>query len=207
MPLILYPIILIVAVIIFYILGKKSGREKEVIKTVTQYNNEPVNLYHDETEDQYYLRCHNFISDCLTKKELRYHASNDFKSTVLTFEEEDGVVFNINLESFYDKGNRYIMFYTKINDNAVPNSKLTEVSELINRLNNALILSTLQFNYEYRAIESVLMYKIGNQALVPEYFAFYYSTLLKSRYTKRAFNRVIEGNEEPALVTIDFTAS
>lgn len=204
MPLILYPIILIVAVIIFYILGKKNGAEKEIIKTVTQYNNEPISLYHDETEDQFHLRCHNFITDWFTKNELRHHTSNDYKSTVLTFEAEDGVVYNINIESYYNGGNRYIMLFTKINDNAVPSNKLTEVSELINRLNNALILSTLQFNYENRAIESILIYRIGNEPLLPEHFAFYYSSLVRSRQTKAAFNRIINNNEEPALVTIDY---
>jgi len=205
MSLILYPIILIAAVIIFYILGKKSGTEKEVIKTVMQYNNEPVSLYHDETEDQYYLRCHNFISDCLNKKELRYHASNDFKSFVISLEDDNGS-YGFNFEAYYNGGNSYIMFYTKIFA-GVPNNKLTETSELVNRLNNALILSSLQLDYENRTIESILIYPSGEQSLNEGYFDFYFTSLIASRNTILAFDRVIVDNAEPALVTVDFMAS
>lgn len=69
MPLILYPIILIVAVIIFYILGKKNGTEKEVIKTVTISADEEVYTYYDETEEQYLVRCgRQYNSDSKTVK-------------------------------------------------------------------------------------------------------------------------------------------
>lgn len=206
MPLILYPIILIVAVIIFYILGKKNGIDREAIKTVTQYSNDPISMYHDETEDQYYLRCHNFISECLTKKELRYHASNDLKSFVVSFEDDNGGTYGLNFESYYNKGNCYIMFYTKIMD-GVPDNKLVETSELVNRLNNALILATLQLDYENRAVESMLIYPNGGKSLNYDYFDFYFTSLIASRSTRLAFDRVIKYNAEPALVTIDFTAS
>jgi|GEM_PF-2736825 len=201
----LYPILLIVSTVIFYILGKKNGTQKEVIKTVTHYNNEPVNLYNDETEDQYYLRCHNFIAECLTKRDLRYHASNDYKSFVLELE-DDGNSCTFNFEAYYNKGRSYIMFYTKILDRPVPDNKLAETSELINRLNNALILSTLQLDYQNRMVESILIYPVNGESLNQNYFDFYFKALLSSRSTGKAFNRVIYENAEPALVTIDFMA-
>jgi len=61
MPLILYPIILIVAVIIFYILGRKTGAVQEVIKTVEIDKEAFVMTYDDETEESYLIRCQNFI--------------------------------------------------------------------------------------------------------------------------------------------------
>ena len=203
--LVVYPIVLIVAVIIFYILGKKNGTEKEVIKTVTQYTGQLVNNYADETEEQYYLRCHNFISECLTKKELRYHASNDYKSFVISFEDDNGS-YGFNFEAYYNGGNSYIMFYTKIIA-GVPDNKLVEASELVNRLNNALILSTLQLDYGSRAVESILIYPNVGQPLNEDYFHFYFTSLIASRQTLHAFNKVIEQDAEPALVTLDYMAS
>jgi len=204
--LIFYPIILISAVVLFYILGKRNGTEREVIKTVTQYTGQPISNYNDETEEQYYLRCHNFISDCLTKKEVRYHSSNDYKSFVVTFEDRDGSTYALNFEAYYNGGNSYIMFYTKILER-VPDNKLVETSELINRLNNALILATLQLDYEHRVIESILIYPNGGQSLNEDYFHFYLTSLVASRPTKLAFSKVIEEDAEPALVTIDYIAS
>jgi len=202
MSLITYPIILIVAVIIFYILGKKNGTEKEVIKTVTQYTGQLVSNYADETEEQYYLRCHNFISAYLTKEALRHHASNDYKSFVISFE-HDEITYVVNLEAYFNKGNTYIMFYTKIFA-GVPDNKLVETSELVNRLNNALILSTLQLDYGNRAVESILIYPNVGQSLNEEYFHFYFTSLIASRQTLYAFNKVIEQDAEPALVTLDY---
>ncbi len=202
---ILYPIILIAAVLTFYILGKKNGTEKEVIKTVTQYTGQVVSNYADETEEQYYLRCHNFISNYLTKKELRYHASNDYKSFVVSFENDNGA-YVLNFEAYYNGGNSYIMFYNKI-FSGVPDNKLTETSELVNRLNNALILSSLQLDYENRTVESILIYPCGEQSLNEDYFDFYFTSLIASRNTALAFDRVIVDNAEPALVTIDYMAS
>ncbi|HKG07182.1 MAG TPA: hypothetical protein VKB19_12020 [Pedobacter sp.] len=202
--LVVYPILLIVAVIIFYILGKKNGTEKEVIKTVTRYTGQLVSNYADETEEQYYLRCHNFISAYLTKEELRYHASNDYKSFVISFE-HDEVTYAVNLEAYFNQGNTYMMFYTKIFA-GVPDNKLVETSELVNRLNNALILSTLQLDYGNRAVESILIYPNVGQALNEEYFHFYFTSLVRSRQTLHAFNKVIEQDAEPALVTLDYMA-
>jgi hypothetical protein len=204
MPLIAYPIILIVAVIIFYILGKKNGTEKEVIKTVTQYTGQLVSNYTDETEEQYNLRCHNFISAYLTKEGLRYHASNDYKSFVISFE-HDETTYVVNLEAYFNKSNTYIMFYTKIIA-GVPDNKLVETSELVNRLNNALILSTLQLDYGNRTVESILIYPNVGQPLNEKYFHFYFTSLIASRQTLDAFNKVIEQDGEPALVTLDYMA-
>lgn len=205
MSLIFYPIILIASVVLFYILGKKNGNEKKIIKTVTKYTGQPISNYNDETEEAYYLRCHNFISDSLTKKELRYHASNDYKSFVISV--DDGTeTYNLNFEAYYNRGNSYIMFYTKIFA-GVPDQKLAETSELVNRLNNALILATLQLDYESRAVESILIYPNGGESLNEAYFDFYFTSLVGSRSTAQAFDRVINEDAEPALVAIDFIVS
>lgn len=205
MPFTIYPIILIVAVIIFYILGKKNGT-KEVIKTVidNQPANDEVNTYADETEEEYLLRCHNFIIDFLNKKDIKYHISTDHKSFKSTFEDNDGTIFNVNIDIFYSGGDKLILFHTRVNDRSVPDDKLSKVSELVNRLNDALLINTLCLNYEYRSIESTMFYKVGDLPLAEEYFRFHYSIVVRSRNNRAAFSRVIDDNEEPALIAIDY---
>ncbi|EOR96741.1 hypothetical protein ADIARSV_0004 [Arcticibacter svalbardensis MN12-7] len=97
------------------------------------------------------------------------------------------------------------MFQTQINDRAISDNKIARVSELVNRLNAASFFSMLQFNYQNRIIKSVLVYRIGHQELISENFRFYYFKLLRSRIVKKAFMRVIDNDEEPALVALDST--
>ncbi|WP_040298526.1 hypothetical protein [Arcticibacter svalbardensis] len=85
MPLSLYPVFLLFSIVLFYIIAKRYFPEKDVEKTTPKYSSEPVSIYANETQDQFYLRCHIFITDLLVQYELGYHTSNDLKSHIITY--------------------------------------------------------------------------------------------------------------------------
>jgi hypothetical protein len=205
MTLIIYPILLVLAAVLFYLLGKRNGTEREVIKTVIE--SKPIELYEDETEEEFYIRSHNFIRETFKAKGIKIFTSDDYRSTSIGFSDPEEEDFMINIEAFYKQGNSYLMLYTKINSTPIPDNKIAATSELVNRLNNALILSVLQMNYEHRAIEGIVIYHPCGQAFDSRNFEYHYGALLNSRYTITAFKRVITNGEEPALVSLDYKAS
>jgi hypothetical protein len=204
MPLILYPILLIVAVIIFYILGKKSGTEREVIKTVTISADEEVNIYDDENEEQYLLRCQNFIVSFFTKNNLGYLVSDDNSYYRLNFEDNKTGSTYVQVEPYYSNGNKYITCSTTVTPVAIEDHKLSKVAELLNRVNCALLFSGLALDYEDRHVTYKSTYKVGDQRLLDEYFAFHLRASSLANDFLPSINRVTVANEEPVMVALDY---
>lgn len=203
MTLIFYPIILIVAVIMFYILGQKNGTVKEIEIKQNVIDHTPL-YYDEENRDQFVLRCYNYILQRFNDAGYSYHVSTDESSFKLSFEEADGTVINYHVDIMYSEGKRVIMFYSRITDKTIPDHKLAEVSELVNRLNDTLLVNALVLNYEHRVIESKLIYIIGRHGIIDDYFTAYYNIMFYSSDFRSAFNRVVYRNENPALVALEW---
>lgn len=201
MPTPIYPIFIIVAVIIYYIFNKKEPAPLQ------EEEPEPKRIlcpFLKETKEQFILRCYNFARDFFAEREICYHHSSDLSSFVSSFEDKDNAMYNVSVEVFFSNGDKVIMFHTKIIDVAIPDDKLWEVGELINRLNEKLLVNTLNLSYEHRSIDSTVFYMVGDHPLIEDYFEFYYKTIVRSRNMKTAFIRIIQDHENPALVALEW---
>lgn len=204
MTLYLYPILLLTAVIIFYILGKKSGTEKEVIKTLAISAEEEVNIYDDETEEQYLLRCQNFIVSFFTKNNLGYLVSDNNSFYRLNFEGNTTGSTYVQVEPYYSNGNKYIVCSTTVTPVPIEDQKLSKVAELLNRVNCILLFCGLALDYENRHVTYKSCYKVGDQGLIDEYFAFHLRATSLAIDFLPAINRVTMTNEEPIMVALDY---
>lgn len=200
---VLYPILIIVAAVMLYILGKKNGTVKEVTNTIQlpPLAIEETNLYQDETEEQFILRCQNFITNYCNLNNLQFLVSDNIFQ--LDFEAEDGSSFNIVILPFYQPY-RYISFGTRISLIMIADDKLYKVAELINRLNTGLFLNGLYLNYETRHVEYSTVYYIGDIKLIDGYLDFNLNMNFKAIALRNLVNRVALANEEPVLVALDF---
>jgi len=204
MPLELYPIILIVAVIIFYILGKHSTPVKEVIKTVEITKAQEINIYQDEPEQSYLLRCQNFIVSFLNDMNAPYLAAPDDSYYQMNGFGENEYNNQLNIEPLFGGGSKYIAFDTRISSGILPNDKLPQLSELINRVNSELLHSGLSLNYENRTINYKIIYKVGDHEIVPDYFWFNLTAVNAAVTFIPFINRVLINGEEPVLVALDY---
>lgn len=207
MPLIIYPIILIVAVIIFYILGKHSSPVKEIIRTIEVAPEQEVNIYNDETEEPYLLRCQNFIVSFLNDINAPYAVAPDHSYYQVEVSGHDDYNNHIMIEPYFGRGAKYIAFETRLPAGIIPNDKLPQVSELINRVNSDLMFSGLSLDYENRAINYRITYKVGDQSLIPEYFWFNLNAVNASVTFMPYINRVLFNDEEPVLVALDYLSA
>lgn len=201
MPTPLYSIFIIVAVIIYYILNKK---EIQPIKEEIPQPKRRLCPYLEETKEQFVFRCYNFAKDFFAEREICYHHSSDLSAFVSSFEDKDSAMYNVSVEVFFSNGDKLIMFHTKIIDGVIPDNKLWEVGKLINRLNEKMLVNTLNLNYEHRSIDSTVFYMVGDHPLIEDYFEFYYKTILRSRNMKTSFTRIIQNHENPALVALEW---
>jgi hypothetical protein len=206
MPLILYPIFLVVAVIVFYILGKKSTPMKEVVKTVEVERAEEVLYYHEETEEGYLLRCQNTIVAFFNEVQVPYLVAPDYSYYQIKLAGHDEYQNEIRIEPYFAQGNKYITFDTQITSILIPNDKLSAVSELINRINFELLFCGLSLDYTNRALNYKITYKVGNQRIFPEYFWFNAKAVNSAVNFVPFLQRVID-NEEPVLVALDYLSN
>lgn len=204
MPLELYPIILIVAVIIFYILGKHSTPVKEIIKTVEITKAQEINIYEDEPEESYLLRCQNFIVTFLNDMNMPYMVAPDhsyYQVNAFGNHEYDN---KIRIDLYYAGGSKYIAFNTKLSSAFIPNDKLPKLSELINRINSELLFSGLSLDYETRTVNYKINYKVGHHEIIPDYFWFYLTGTNAAVSFIPLINRIIIDDEEPIVVALDY---
>jgi len=195
-----------VAVIIFYILGRKYGTVQEVIKTVEIDKEAFVITYEDESEESYLIRCQNFIVSFLNDVNAPYMVAADdsyFQLDVSGYEDYNN---QIRIEPYFGRGSKYISFETRITTGVIPNDKLPQLSELINRVNNDLMFSGLSLDYENRAINYRITYKVGDQSLISEYFWFNLNAVNASVTILPYINRVLINDEEPVLVALDYVS-
>jgi hypothetical protein len=204
MPLIIYPIILVVSIIIFYILGRKSGARPETIKTVEVTKEAFVLTYENETEESYLIRCQNFIVTFLNDINAPYLVAPDHSYYHVEVSGHQDYHNKIRIEPYFGGGSKYIAFETCITTSLIPNDKLPQLSELINRVNNELMFSGLSLDYENRAINYRITYKVGDQSLIPEYFWFNLKAVNAAVMFHTYINRVLINNEEPVLVALDY---
>jgi len=203
MPVVLYPIVVIVIGIIFYVFAKKNDpenvevpNEKEILP--------PALPYKDENQQDFTWRCYNFIVDRFNRAGFRYHVSNN-NSFLISYEREDGSLVNHNIDSVFNNGNSIILFYNRLTDRAVPDHKLADVAELVNRLNDYLFIGGIALNYEHRVVECKLVYLVAGHELSEHYFNSYYDLLYYSNNLRDMFKRVIEEDENPALVALEWS--
>jgi hypothetical protein len=203
MPLILYPVILILAVIVFYILGKYSTPAKEITKTVEVVKTD-LHLYDEETAESYELRCQNFIVSLIEEIGVPYTVAPDhsyYQVNLIGFEDYHN---QITIWPYYADGDKYITFETRLTATTIPNDKLPLLAELINRLNSELMICGLSLDYSNRAILYKTQYKVGNHELVADYFWFNLKSVNNAARFIPYCNRIIQENEEPVLVALDF---
>ncbi|TKB96182.1 hypothetical protein [Pedobacter cryotolerans] len=202
MMLYVFPLLIIALAIGSYILGKKNGMVKEVIKTIQlpPVAIEETNLYADETSYQFEIRCHNSIVEYLNEHRFVYYKYNN--SFQVNIELEDGSTFLINIDCVHNL--KCIEFRSKLTNTVVPHYKLGEVAELINRLNAKVMLNPYYLDYGNRTINIITSYFVGDHRCFKEYLSFYLTSNYKSLIARRSFQRVIIEDDEPALVALDF---
>ncbi|WP_139180227.1 hypothetical protein [Pedobacter rhizosphaerae] len=155
--------------------------------------------YHGETENEFTKRCYTFIKNWFDRNDLKVYSSNR-ESFRIGFEERDGTLVDYFIDSYFNK--KVIVFQAPLYYD-IPDHKLVEVSEFINRLNSNLFIGSLYLNYEKRRVEARLVYHIGNKDLDDDSFEFYYNTLTAVK-ARKSIDKIIQKNENPALVAIDW---
>ena len=198
MPLPIYPITLIVAVIIIYLYSyrkKSDGSQTDESNTQLEVSANHFN----ETEKEFTERCYSFIKDWFDRGGIKVYTA-DMQSFRIGFEESDGTLVDYFIDSHFTR--KVIVFQAPLYYD-IPDHKLVEISEFVNRLNSSLFISSLYLNYEKRRIETRLIYHIGNNDLDNDSFEFYYSTLTGVTIRK-SIDKIILNNENPALVAMDW---
>ena len=166
--------------------------------------NDQTPSYDAETEEQFIIRCHRFIAEWLDNvARTPYYVSPDNQVFRLGYEHDDGTVSNYHIHIRYHEGLRFIEFSTRVSQEAIPDHKLADVAELVNRLNGTLLLHPFTLNYERRSVDLEIFYVIGDNAISPYLFDFYFRGMFRDTY-RMAFNRVIEHDEAPAIVALDW---
>lgn len=202
MILIVCSILILLAIIFAYILGKKSGIVKEITKTVQlpPLAIEETNLYQDETEEQFMLRVNNFLTNHFNQLNIEYSVSGD--DFFLEHKAEDGSPIRFIIFPFFNpyKG---ISFRTRISLMMITDDKLDKVVELINRLNATMHSSNLYLDYLTRHVELTTIYYMGTETLKLEYLQHHIFLSCQAPSLRSLLNRVLLGNEEPVLVVLD----
>jgi len=206
MPLILYPILLTVAVIIIYIFGKKSSPNSEPIESYETYeeDRDDINFYDDETEESYLLRCQNSIVALFNQGQVPYLVDSDHRYYQIKLAGHDDFHNEIQIVPYFANGKKYINLETVISSVIIPNDKLSAVSELINRINFEILFGGLSLDYSTRTLYFRITYKVGDQIILPQYFWFNVNLVNDAVTFVPYFERVIRNNEEPALVILDY---
>lgn len=196
----IYPIVIFLCIVIFYFFGgnKKTKNEDLNLKTMTT----PIKNFAVETEDEFNERCYIFLKEWLIQNEIAFYVSSDKTSFKIGYEDNDGLTVDHFLDTFYSPNKKIIMFHTEINQH-IPDNKLTDISEFVNRLNHKLLIGSLYLNYETRKIENRLVYYVGNSELDKEQLEFNYGMLLSLKI-KHSLLKIIHNNENPALVALDW---
>lgn len=200
MPLPVYPLLIVVAVIIFYLTQKKYTKQSSSNRKDSQPSDLP---YVGESEEEFTVRCFDFVTKRFDRADFRYHVSNN-NSFLISYEREDGTLVNHNIDCVFNRGNSIILFYNRLTDRAVPDYKLADVAELVNRLNDNLFVGGLVLNYEYRIVECKLVYMVAGHELSEYYFDSYYNMLYHYNALRGMIKRVIENDENPALVALEW---
>lgn len=200
----LLPIIIIAIAVLSYILGKKNGITKEVIKTIQlpPVAIEETDLYGDETRHQFELRCHNALIQYLNESGFVYYRNEN--SFQVNLELEDGSTFLISIDSIYEF--KCIEFKSRLSTTIIPDRKLSEVSEMINRLNARLVFNPFHLDYQDRHVNILTSYYVGNHSCITDYLSFYLTINYKAVKLRDCLKRVVVNNEEPALVALDFAS-
>ena len=201
-----YPFFVILLTLIFYLLSRvrkfKVNKQASNIQAEKQIVSSGA-PFDGETEGEYISRVYTYLVAKFSASGYRYHISDDQRSFRLSFGDQQGAIIDYHVECCYNGGKRLIMFYCRISDKAVPDNKLIEAAEMVNRLNDLLLMNALVLNYEFRIIEGKLIYLIGAHPIIDDYFHTYFETMLYSIDFRNAFLRVIENNENPALVALE----
>lgn len=198
MPLPIYPITLVVVIIIIYLY---SHRKKSNGSQADESNTQPeVSInHHNETEKEFTERCYTFIKNWFERNDLKVYSANR-ESFRIGFEESDGTLVDYFINSHFNR--KVIVFQAPLYYD-IPDHKLVEVSEFVNRLNSNLFISSLYLNYEKRRIETRLVYYIGNNDLNSDSFEFYYR-VLTGVAVRKSIDKIIQNNENPAIVAMDW---
>ena len=98
MPVVLYPIVVIIVGIIFYIFSKKNDPEPAAIPKKKEIL-PPTLPYKDENQQDFTWRCYNFIVDRFNRAGFRYHVSNN-NSFLISYEREDGSLVHHNMIAY-----------------------------------------------------------------------------------------------------------
>lgn len=202
-----YPVFAILLAFVFYLLSrkKKSGVKEQTSDILAEKQTDNIRApFEEETEEEYTSRVYNYLVSKFNASAYHYHISEDRRSFRLGFGDDQGAIIDYHVESCYNGGKRLIMFYCRISDKVVPDNKLIEAAEMVNRLNDLLLMNALVLNYEFRIIEGKLIYLIGAHPIIDDYFHTYFNTMLYSSDFRNAFLRVIENNENPALVALEW---
>lgn len=193
-----YPILIITMAIIFYLFGKKKKKDVVIEKLIPQ----ELNDFSNESEEEFTERCFKFLNEWFKKNEILAYNSSDKKSFRIGFEEADGSFVDYFIETFFSANKKIMMFHTKFAVQ-IPDNKLNEISEFVNRMNHNLLVGALYLNYETRTVESRLVYYVGNSELDSEQLEFNYGMLLGVKI-KSSILKIIEGHENPAIVAMDW---
>lgn len=198
MPIPIYPIILIVSIIIIYLYNQRE--QPAISKANITPIEEALRVNHrNETENEFTERTYKFIKDWFDQSGIKVYTA-DMQSFRIGFNESDGKLNEYFIDSYFNR--KVIVFQAPLYHN-VPDHKLIEVSEFVNRLNSNLFISSIYLNYESRRVDTRLVYYIGNSDLDTDSFEFYFR-MLTGVAVKKSIDKIILNDENPALVAMDW---
>ncbi|TDG37561.1 hypothetical protein EZJ43_00250 [Pedobacter changchengzhani] len=196
-----YPILIALLLLLFYLFGRKKKETKEVASPEIPFSNTGIN-YAVETDLEFTDRCYNFLTEWFAQNNIVVYISPNRKVFRITFQYEDGFNTDYFVESCYAPNKKVLIFCTNLSGQ-IPDHKLSEISELINRMNEFLLVGCLYLNYEKRRVESQLLYYVGTADLNAEYLAFNYGMMVGLEI-RNAVHKIVEYNELPAIVAMDW---
>lgn len=200
-----YPILIAVLMIVFYIFFKRNNKIKKPIQK-KPVEEGPYDFlgYPTEIEPQFSLRCYYFIVEWLNQNGIAFECTSDLKLFAIKFDHPNGDSFNYYIESSFSENKKIIMFYGDIITQTIPDNKLNDISEFVNRLNERLLIGSLYLDYENRTVTNGLVYYVGNTQLQTEKVGFYYGMLLGVQINT-SIKQIINSDDNPALVALDWS--
>lgn len=196
-----YLIVIIIFIAVYYLFKKTK---KPVIKKPIEEGPYDFLGYPTEIEPQFSLRCYYFIVEWLNQNRIAFECTSDLKLFAIKFDHPNGDSFNYYIESSFSENKKIMMFYGDIITQTIPDNKLNDISEFVNRLNERLLIGSLYLDYENRTVTNKLVYYVGNTQLQTEKVGFYYGMLLGVQINT-SIKQIINSNDNPALVALDWS--
>ena len=205
MDLTLYPVFIILGIILYYFLSKKKSAVPE--NTAAEHTQTPLDTWNEmidqreERPDEFYARVQ-FHFECFLDDygfEYYYHAHS--RNFMVRFPDQGG---QFSIQPVFSHTGSYVQFQGVITVTPAPDHNLSQVAELINRLNGCRVLSSIYLDYEDRHIKFRSIFNVPRYNMENEGILFHMDSALQCFELRPYLNRVVFHNEEPVLVALDY---